>query len=95
MEFYQGVAAQPIAKCERTRDVEAREIEQEMGLQGGNRGRLQGQRPKNTYYRGFHSNGDIQPRDLPMKPGISVVSTVRLYFESSAAAGRVKKEAKE
>jgi uncharacterized protein YggE len=56
---------------------------------------IRAQRPKNTYYRGFYSNGDIQPRDLPMKPEISVVSTVRLYFESPAAARRVKKEVKE
>lgn len=56
---------------------------------------IRAQRPKNTYYRGFYSNGDIQPRDLPMKPEISVVSTVRLYFESPAAARRVKKEGKE
>ncbi len=41
-------------------------------------------RPRNTYYRGLHSDGDIQPRELPMHPEISVVSTVRLYFESPA-----------
>lgn len=50
-------------------------------------------RPKNTYYRGLFSDGDIQPSELPMKPEISVVSTVRLYFESPAAAKRGKKEA--
>jgi uncharacterized protein YggE len=55
---------------------------------------IRAQRPKNTYYRGFYSNGDIQPRDLPMKPEISVVSTVRLYFESPAAARRGKREVK-
>lgn len=41
-------------------------------------------RPRNTYYRGFYSDGDIQARDLPMHPEISVVSSVRLYFESPA-----------
>lgn len=46
-------------------------------------------RPQNTYYRGLFSDGDVQPRDLPMKPEISVVSTVRLYFQSPAA-GRIK-----
>jgi uncharacterized protein YggE len=56
---------------------------------------IRAQRPKNTYYRGFYSNGDIQPRDLPMKPEISVVSTVRLYFESPAATKQRKKEVKE
>ncbi|MBC7855723.1 MAG: SIMPL domain-containing protein [Pirellulaceae bacterium] len=56
---------------------------------------IRAQRPKNTYYRGFYSGGDIQPRDLPMKSEISVVSTVRLYFESPAAPKRVKKELKE
>lgn len=42
-------------------------------------------RPRNTYYRGLLSDGDIQPRELPMHPEISVVSTVRLYYESPAA----------
>ena len=42
-------------------------------------------RPRNTYYRGLYIDGDIQPRELPMHPEISVISTVRLYFESPAA----------
>jgi uncharacterized protein YggE len=41
-------------------------------------------RPRNTYYRGLVGDGDVQPRELPMSPEISVVSTVRLYFESPA-----------
>ncbi len=41
-------------------------------------------RPRNTYYRGLYSDGDVQPRELPMHPEISVVSDVRLYFESPA-----------
>jgi uncharacterized protein YggE len=48
-------------------------------------------RPRNTYYRGLYSDGDIQARELPMHPEISVVSSVRLYFESPAAK-RAKKE---
>ena len=56
---------------------------------------IRAQRPKNTYYRGFYSDGDIQPRDLPMRPEISVVSTVRLYFESPAAPKRVSGKDKE
>jgi uncharacterized protein YggE len=55
---------------------------------------IRANRPKNTYYRGLFSDGDIQPRELPMKPEISVVSTVCLYFESPAAARRGKKETK-
>ncbi len=43
-------------------------------------------RPRNTYYRGLYTDGDIQASTLPMKPEISVVSTVRLYYESPAAA---------
>ena len=43
-------------------------------------------RPKNTYYRGLYLDGDVQSKDLPMQSEISVVSTVRLYFESPAAA---------
>lgn len=42
-------------------------------------------RPRNTYYRGLFSNGDVQATELPMHPEISVVSNVRLYFESPAA----------
>lgn len=53
---------------------------------------IRANRPKNTYYRGLFSDGDIQPRELPMKPEISVVSTVRLYYESPAAAKRSKNE---
>jgi uncharacterized protein YggE len=50
------------------------------------------QRPRLTYYRGMSGDGDIQPRDLPMNPEISVVSTVRLYFASPAAGNAKKKE---
>jgi uncharacterized protein YggE len=50
-------------------------------------------RPRNTYYRGLDSDGDIQAPGLPMHPEISVVSTVRLYFASPAASRpRPKKE---
>lgn len=42
-------------------------------------------RPKNTYYRGLYLDADVQSNELPMKPAISVVSTVRLYFQSPAA----------
>jgi uncharacterized protein YggE len=42
-------------------------------------------RARNTYYRGLYSDGDVQARELPMHPEISVVSTVRLYYESPAA----------
>jgi uncharacterized protein YggE len=47
-------------------------------------------RPQNTYYRGLYSDGDVQPRELPMRPEISVVSTVRLYFQSPAARRSTK-----
>ncbi len=47
-------------------------------------------RPRNTYYRGLYSDGDVQARELPMHPEISVVSTVRLYFESPAARPATK-----
>ena len=49
-------------------------------------------RPRNTYYRGLQSDGDIQGAELPMQPEICVVSTVRLYFESPAAL-RLRKTA--
>jgi len=47
-------------------------------------------RPQNTYYRGLYTDGDVQARELPMHPEISVVSTVRLYFESPAARRKSK-----
>jgi uncharacterized protein YggE len=46
-------------------------------------------RPQHTYYRGLFSNSDVQPRELPMHPEISVVSTVRLYFKSPVS-GKIK-----
>jgi uncharacterized protein YggE len=51
---------------------------------------IRASRPRQTYYRGLLSDGDIQPRELPMKPEISVVSTVRLYFKSPANDGTKK-----
>lgn len=42
-------------------------------------------RPRNTYYRGLYSDADIQASELPMHPEITVVSRVRLYFDSPAA----------
>ena len=50
-------------------------------------------RPRNTYYRGHYHDGDTQAKELPMKPEISVISTVRLYFESPAA--KVARSAKD
>jgi uncharacterized protein YggE len=41
-------------------------------------------RPKNTYYRGLFLDADVTPQELPMQSEISVVSTVRLYYESPA-----------
>ena len=42
-------------------------------------------RPKNTYYRGSIVDADTDLRQLPMAARISVVSTVRIYYESPAA----------
>ncbi len=47
-------------------------------------------RPRNTYYRGLYSDGDLMPRELPMKSEISVTSTVRLYYESPVASEYLK-----
>lgn len=49
-------------------------------------------RPKNTYYKGYQSSGDVSGSALPMKMEISVVSSVRIYYESPAAPKREKKE---
>ncbi len=37
-------------------------------------------RPKNTHYRGFFADTDSQDRRLPMRPEISVVSTITCYY---------------
>ncbi len=55
---------------------------------------IRAHRPRNTYYRGLDFDGDIRARKLPMHPEISVVSTVRLYFESPAAKQEKKADAK-
>jgi uncharacterized protein YggE len=52
-------------------------------------------RPQNTYYRGLESGADTQPAELPMRPEIAVVSTVRLYFASPAARPAAKENEKE
>ncbi len=49
-------------------------------------------RPKNTYFKGLQSSGDIQGSALPMKMEISIVSSVRIYYESPAASRREKKD---
>jgi len=41
-------------------------------------------RARNTYYRGMTIDADVHANHLPMKPEISVVSTVRLYYDSPA-----------
>lgn len=46
---------------------------------------LRAYRSRNTYYRGLYSDGDVQPRELPMHPEISVVLDVRIYFQSPSA----------
>ncbi|MEQ1903201.1 MAG: SIMPL domain-containing protein [Pirellulaceae bacterium] len=47
--------------------------------------RLNAARPMTTYYRGPELTGESLSRELPMKPEISVVSKVNLYFDSPAA----------
>lgn len=42
-------------------------------------------RPKNTYYRGLDPDADVASPELPMRPEISVVATVRIYYLSPSA----------
>ena len=37
-------------------------------------------KPKNTYYQGLLEETDVRGKGLPLRPRISVVSTVRLYY---------------
>jgi uncharacterized protein YggE len=46
---------------------------------------IRASRPRNTYYRGLYADADVQPSELAMRPEISVISTVRIYFESPSA----------
>jgi hypothetical protein len=39
----------------------------------------------NSSYRGLYLDGDVQSKELPMRSEISVVSTVRLYFQPPVA----------
>ncbi len=47
--------------------------------------RLRAAKPKNTYFRGLMENTDVQDQGLPLRPQISVVSTVRLYYATPTA----------
>ena len=42
--------------------------------------RIKAARPKNTYFRGLQEEADVKSPGLPLRPQISVVSTVRIYF---------------
>lgn len=48
--------------------------------------RVHAPRPKNTFYEGFRSDVDRGATGSALKPEISIVSTVALYFESPAHA---------
>jgi uncharacterized protein YggE len=49
-------------------------------------------RARNTYYRGLTLDAEVHANHLPMKPEISIVSTVRLYFDSPAKKVAVQVE---
>jgi uncharacterized protein YggE len=54
--------------------------------------RLRAPRPKNTFYAGFDGAADVALFTARMKPELSVVSTVVLYFESPSRATTPPKE---
>ncbi len=60
------------------------------GWREGNIPTFHAPRPRNTYYKGFQSTGDIVGSALPMNMEISVVSNIRIYYESPAAPRRPK-----
>lgn len=53
---------------------------------------IQAYRPKNTYFRGTKADVDVGTYEIPMKIELSVVSTVRLYFESPTAKSYQRSE---
>ncbi len=69
--------------------------EQEITKRGyGDVSFIHAHRPRNTYYRGLYMNGDTQSAELPMQSEISVLSTVRLYFDSPKVKVEKKRKSK-
>lgn len=56
------------------------------------RARIKAYRPKMTFYQGVISQVDGIPAELPLRPEISIVSQVRIYYQSPA--GKVSTAAK-
>lgn len=46
--------------------------------------RIKAYRPKMTFYKGLSSQADVRPDEIALKPEISVVSTVTIYYQSPA-----------
>jgi uncharacterized protein YggE len=52
-------------------------------------------RPRTTFYNGLELSGDAMSPELPMRPAISIVGQVKLYFEApSDRWNRVKSDAR-
>ncbi|MGI9455880.1 MAG: SIMPL domain-containing protein [Aeoliella sp.] len=50
--------------------------------------RILAYRPKMTFFQGLKSQADLRHKELPMRPEIAVISTVRLYYQSPAEHSR-------
>jgi uncharacterized protein YggE len=45
-------------------------------------------RPKMTFFEGAQTEADVRPKEIAMRPEISIVSTVRIYYQSPAERSR-------
>ena len=60
-------------------------LEEKIEWSGGSRNpRVKAYRPKMTFFDGLKSTADVRPGEPALRPAISVVSTVRLYYQSPA-----------
>ena len=50
--------------------------------------RIKAYRPKMTFFHGLESQADVRPPNVVMRPEISVISTVRIYYQSPAEHSR-------
>ncbi len=65
--------------------VNVLEEEQSSSSDRGRRS-IKAYRPKLSYFDGLQIQSDVRPRQPPLRPEINIVSTVKLYFQSPAAA---------
>ena len=64
------------------------ELEEELTSYPREKPRIRAYRPKHTFYHGLDVDADDRPTEIPLRPEIVVVSSVRIYYQSPAKASR-------